>query len=70
MEEQQRQSTLAILKAAHHNAKMVQDQLESLVNPKDFSFKDYPMPNTVTQIREAVEAIRVAIVEVERGQDN
>lgn len=67
MEEQEKQSLLAVLKAAHHNAKITLDQLESLSNPKDFSFQDFQLPNTVTQMKEAVEAIRVAIVEVERG---
>lgn len=51
MDDQQKTSTIAILTAAIHNANVVRDQVHSLND-------DYPMPNVVQQMDEAVEAIK------------
>lgn len=67
MNDQQRMSIVAVLQAALHNQKMVQDQLNSLYNPKDKSFPDFDMRETAQQVQEAVDAISNAIKEVERG---
>lgn len=64
MNEQEKQSIRAVLEAALHNAKLVQDQLRSLYNPKDKSFPDYDMRAVAKEMDEAVEAIEQAIKEV------
>lgn len=67
MNDQEKQSIVAVLQAALHNQKMVQDQLRSLYNPKDKSFPDYDMRETAKQVQEAVEAIESAIKDVQNG---
>ena len=66
MTDQEKQSIKAVLEAALHNAKVVQDQLRSLYNPKDTSFPDYDMRPVAKEMDEAVKAISDAIKEVER----
>lgn len=64
MNEQEKQSIKAVLEAALHNTLVVQNQLESLVNPKDKSFPDFPMNKAIVQVKEAAEAIELAIKEL------
>ena len=61
MTDNERKSITSILTAALHNARIVQDQLESLVNPDDKSFPDFPMDDAVKQVKEAVDAIDKAL---------
>lgn len=61
MDDQQKQSIIAVLKAALHNQRMVQDQLRSLYNPKDKSFPDFDMRDTAQEVDEAAQAIEKAI---------
>ena len=55
--DQQKQSITSVLNAALHNSKVVKDQLESLRNPNDKSFKDVKMGHAITEIDEAIKAI-------------
>ena len=64
MNEQEKQSIRAVLEAALHNAKVVQDQLRSLYNPKDTSFPDFDMRHVVREMDEAAKAIEDAIKEL------
>lgn len=64
MNDQQKESIKAVLQAALHNAKVVQDQLRSLYNPKDKSFPDYDMRPVAKEMDEAVRAIEEAIKEL------
>lgn len=61
----QQNSIKAVLQAALHNAKIVQDQLLSLYNPKDKSFPDWDMRETAKQVDEAVTAIEESLKEIE-----
>lgn len=68
MNEQEKQSIKTVLEAALHNQKVVQDQLSSLYNPKDKSFPDWDMRQTVNrEVAEAIKAIEDALKEVERA---
>lgn len=58
---QRKEAVRAVLTAALHNAKMVQDQLESLTNPEDKSFDDFPMDDAIQQTSEAVQSIQKAL---------
>lgn len=64
MTDQEKESIRAVLSAALHNTEVVLSQLKSLVNPRDNSFPDFPMKEAITQVREAKEAIEVAIKEL------
>lgn len=64
MTEQQKQSVLAVLTAALHNTKVVYDQLDSLVNPNDDSFEDFPMEKALKEVSEAVKSIEEAMEEL------
>lgn len=61
MNDQQKQSILAVLNAALHNQRMVQDQLRSLWNPKDKSFPDFDMREVAKEADESAKAIEKAI---------
>lgn len=64
MNEQEKQSIRAVLQSALHNTIVVEDQLRSLVNPKDESFPDFPMKEAIKQVCEARDAIQQAIKEL------
>lgn len=55
MDERTKTSVMAVLSAAIHNAKMAQDQVESLVNPDDNSFQDYEVDTK--ELAEAVKSL-------------
>lgn len=61
MTEEQKVPIRAVLTSALHNVKLVQDQLESLVNPEDKSFKDFPMTQAVKEVKEAYNSIQEAL---------
>ena len=61
MTDQQKQSLIAVLSAAHHNAKMVYDQLDSLANPDDDSFPDFRIDNARDEVEQAVKSIKEAL---------
>lgn len=50
MDDQQKQSTIAVLTAALHNAKMVRDQLDSLAD-------DYQMEESLPHMDKAISLI-------------
>lgn len=58
MTDQQKQSLIAVLSAAHHNANMVFDQVYSLNDT-------FPMPDVLKELDEAVKAIKKALDELD-----
>lgn len=64
MTDQQKQSIIAVLTAAHHNAKTLYNQLDSLSNPDDNSFPDFRIDNALDEVGEAVNAIKTALDEL------
>ena len=67
MTQQEKDSIQAVLQAALHNAKMVQDQLRSLYDPKDKSFPDWDMRNVAREMNEAVKAIEDSIKDLDNA---
>ena len=61
MTDEQKKSVVSVLTAALHNAKIVKDQLESLVNNDDDSFPDFRMDYAITEVDQAIKAIQDAL---------